>query len=85
MKRFVRGLNQPMTARLIKTARSLKIPHEIGLILLCFASASAPLATSEGDDFIGQTLSHDVSREITKERTGDFRVRKRELFVCILM
>ena len=46
----------------------MKIPHEIGLILLCFASASAPLATSEGDDFIGQTLSHDVSREITKGR-----------------
>ena len=46
MKRLVRGLNQPMTARLIKTARSLKIPQEIGLIL-CSASASAPLATSE--------------------------------------
>ena len=62
MKRFVRGLNQPMTARLIKTARSLKIPQEIGLIL-CSVSASAPLATSEAwrDDFIGQTLSHDVS------------------------
>ena len=29
MKRLVRRLNQPMTARLIKTARSLKIPQEI--------------------------------------------------------
>ena len=62
-----------MTARLIKTARTLKIPHEIGLIL-CSVSASAPLATSEAwrDDFIGQTLSHDVSREITKERAEDY-------------
>ena len=32
-KRLVRRLNQPMTARLINTARSLKIPHEIGQIL----------------------------------------------------
>ena len=41
-KRLVRRLNQPMTARLMKTARSLKIPHEIGQIL-CSASASAQI------------------------------------------
>ena len=42
MKRLVRGLNQPMTARLIKTARSLKIPHEIGLILFSAALPPGP-------------------------------------------
>ena len=29
----MRRLNQPMTARLMKTARSLKVPHEIVQIL----------------------------------------------------
>ena len=33
IKNLVRRLSQPMTARLIKTARSLQILHEIGQIL----------------------------------------------------
>ena len=39
-KRLVRRLNQPMTARLMKTARSLKVPHEIVQIL--FPAALPP-------------------------------------------
>ena len=39
-KRLVRRLNQPMTVRLMKTARSLKVPHEIVQIL--FPAALPP-------------------------------------------
>ena len=67
IKRLVRRLNQPMTARLIKTARSLKIPQKNYWTdcLHCSASAS-PLLWR--DDFIGQTLSHDLSREKLSRR-----------------
>ena len=86
MKRLVRGLNQPMTARLIKTARSLKTPQENDGFFSLQHFRVGSLARTE--DFIGQMLSHDLSRENYQrckgeERTEDSDARKMEQFVYI--
>ena len=88
MKRLVRGLNQPMTARLIKTAKSLKIPHEIGQILFSAAlPPRLPWLRQKHEEMISLVKRcHMMCHvQIAKEWTEDLQVRTRELFVCILM
>ena len=96
-KRLVRRLNQPMTARLMKTARSLKIPHEIGQIL-CSASASAQIPRRYLGSVRSMKRSFHWSNAVTwcamwkttnvvsgDEWTEDFDAREIEQFVCILI
>ena len=94
MKRLVRRLNQPMTATLIKTARSLKIPQEIDRFssLQRFRVGSLAWLSKEHKEMISlvnrcHMMYHvkKYQRCKSKEWTEDFDSRKMEQFVCILI
>ena len=89
----MRRLNQPMTARLMKTARSLKVPHEIVQIL--FPAALPPWLPWLGKKHEGMIslvkrchmMCHVKNYQggIMEERTEDLDEEKMEQFVYILM
>ena len=89
----MRRLNQPMTARLMKTARSLNVPHEIVQIL--FPAALPPRLPSLRKKHEGMIslvkrchmMCHvkNSQGEIKEERTENWDAEKMEQFVYILM
>ena len=89
----MRRLNQPMTARLMKTARSLKVLHEILQILFPAAlPPRLPWLRQKDEGMISlvkrcQMMCHvkNYQGEIKKERTEDWDAEKMEQIVYILM
>ena len=89
----MRRLNQPMTARLMKTARSLKVPHESLQIL--FPAALLPQLPWLGKKHEGMISlvkrSHMMCQVknywggTSGKRTEDLDEDKMEQFVYILM
>ena len=92
-KRLVRRLNQPMTARLIKTATSWKIPHEIVQILFPAAlPPRLPWLCRKHEGMITlvkrcHMMCHVKNYQggIKEEWTEDLNEEKMEQFVYILM
>ena len=77
-----------MTARLIKTARSLKVPQKIGQIV--YTAALPPPHSYEGMISLvkrSHMMYHvkNYQRCNGEEWTEDFDSRKMEQFVCILI
>ena len=89
----MRRLNQLMTARLMKTARSWKIPHEIGQILFPAAlPPRLPWLRKKHEGMISlvkrcHMMCHVKCYKpgINKERTEDLDAEIIEQFVYILM
>ena len=89
----MRRLNQPMTARLIKTATSWKIPHEIVQILFPAAlPPRLPWLRKKHEGIISlvkrcHMMCHvkNYQGRIMEERTEDLDAEKMEQFVYILM
>ena len=89
----MRRLIQPMTARLMKTARSLNVPHETEQIL--FPAALPPRLPSFRKKHEGMIslvkrchmMCHvkNYQGEIKEERTENWDAEKMEQFVYILM
>ena len=94
MKHLLRRLNQPMTARLIKTAKSLKISQEIDgfFSLQRFRVGSLAWLSEEHEGMISlvkrcHMMYHVKNYQRCKgeEWTEDCHSRKMEQFVCILI
>ena len=89
----MRRLNQPMTARLMKTARSLNVPHEIVQILFPEAlPPRLPWLRKKHEAMISlvkrcHMMCHMKNYQggIMGERTEDLDEEKMEQFVYILM
>ena len=89
----MRRLNQPMTARLMKTARNLNVPHEIIQILFLKAlPLRLPWLRKKHEATISlvkrcHMMCHVQNYQggIRKERTEDWDAEKMEQFVYMLM
>ena len=89
----MRRLNQPMTARLMKTARSLKVPHEIVQILFPEAlPPRLPWLRKKHEAMISLVKRCHMMCHVknyqggrNEERTEDLEAEKKEQFVYILM
>ena len=94
MKRLVRRWNQPMTARLIKTAKSSKISQDIDAYfpLQRFRVGSLARFSEEHEGMISLVKRSHMMYHVKnyqrckgEEWTEDFDSREMEKFVCILM